>query len=114
MKAKKLIIATCFIVSGCFSKTSMMTQETYSNIQTGTPVKKLVEENGRPYSVETKNGMEEYKYVERVTSGNYLIYENHFTLFVKNGVVVAKTATQEKTPAYDMIYQDDPNHNNYP
>ncbi len=114
MKVKKIVLGLCLVLGSCFSKSSMMTQETFDNVQVGTPIQTIVKENGEPYSVENKNGMQEYRYVERVTNGNYLIYENHFVLYVKGGMVVAKTVTQEQVPAYDLIYQDDPNHNQYP
>lgn len=114
MKSKKWLMAICLIASGCFARSSMMTQETFDSVQVGVPINSVVQEHGDPYAIETKNGMEEYKYIERVTNGNQLIYETHFVLYVKGGVVVAKSSSQEKVPSYDLIYQDDPNHNQYP
>ncbi len=114
MKASKILLALCLLLGSCFSKTAMMSQQTYSDVQIGTPIDTIVRENGEPYSINTKNGMEEYRYVERVTNGNRLVFENHFTLFVKGGVVVAKEVTQETIPAFDLMYQDDPNHHQYP
>ena len=114
MRVKKVLLVTCLVLSGCFSKSAMMSQQTFSDVQVGTPIETIVHENGEPYSIENKNGMEEYRYVERVTNGNRLVYENHFVLFVKGGIVVAKTVTQEKLPAFDLMYQDDPNHHQYP
>jgi hypothetical protein len=101
-----------FLLCGCSSR--MMTLTSYDQIQVGEPIKAVVEKNGDPYGVDTKNGSTEYKYVEKVTSGNRLIYENHYTIYVKDGNVVGKTSVQERRPAYDLIYQDDPNHNQYP
>jgi hypothetical protein len=92
----------------------MMTLTSYDEIRVGEPIATVVEKNGDPYAVDTKNGSTEYKYVEKVTSGNRLIYENHYTIYVKDGSVVGKTSVQERRPAYDLIYQDDPNHNQYP
>ncbi len=91
-----------------------MTQETFATVQVGAPIQNVISENGEPYSIRNKNGMEEYTYVERVANGNELIYENHFILFVQDGVVVGKSTTQERRPPYDVIYQGDPNHYQYP
>lgn len=114
MRVRKWMMAVCLIASGCFAKSAMMTQQTFDSVQVGTPINAVVQEHGEPCAIETKNGMEEYQYVERVTNGNRLMYENHFVLYVKGGVVVAKSSSQETVPAYDLMYQDDPNHNQYP
>ena len=111
---KKYFALAAIIMAGCFSRSAMMTQETYYSVQVGTPISTVIEQNGEPLYTETKDGMEEYHYVERMTSGNRLIYENHYIIYVKDGMVVAKTTSQERPPAFDMIYQDDPNHNQYP
>ena len=91
-----------------------MTQETFAIVQVGAPIQNVIKESGEPYSIRNKNGMEEYTYVERVSNGNALIYENHFILYVQDGVVVGKSTTQERRPPYDVIYQGDPNHPQYP
>jgi hypothetical protein len=114
MKRYGVIIAGLLLFCSCFSRSSMMTQETFSSIQVGTSIQVVVQENGEPYAVDQKNGLQEYKYVERITNGNQLIYENHFVLLVQDGVVVGKTSTREQVPAFGLIYQDDPNHNQYP
>lgn len=109
-----IILGMCVVLCGCYSQSAVMTQDTFSSVQVGTTVQSLVKEKGEPYSIRDKNGMEEYTYIERVTNGNQLIYENHYIFFVKDGIVVGKTTTQERRPAFDLIYQDDPNHNQYP
>ena len=111
---KNWVFIGTFLLCGCFSKHAMMTMQTLDGVQVGSPVATLVQENGQPYSIKTKHGTEEYMYVEKITTGNRLIYENHYTIFVKDGNVVGKTSVQEMVPAFDLIYQDDPNHNQYP
>ncbi len=91
-----------------------MTMDSYDQVQLGSPIAEVVQKNGEPYSINTKRGASEYRYVEKITSGNTLMYENHYTIFVQEGNVVGKTSTQERVPAFDLIYQDDPNHNQYP
>ncbi len=114
MSKNWIVLSVCFIFCGCSSRSAMMTQDSFSSVQVGTSIQTIVQERGEPYSIRDKNGMEEYTYIERVTNGNQLIYENHFILFVKDGLVVGKTTTQEKRPAFELIYQDDPNHSKYP
>ena len=114
MSKNWIVLGICFMFCGCLSRSAMMTQDTFSSVQVGTPIQMIVQERGEPYSIRDKNGMEEYTYIERVTNGNQLVYENHFILFVRDGIVVGKTTTQEKRPAFELIYQDDPNHAKYP
>jgi len=99
---------------GCFSKPTMMTMQSFEEVQIGSSINLVVQQNGDPYTVVKKHGTEEYQYVEKITTGNQLLYENHYTIFVKEGKVIGKTSTQEAVPAFDLIYQDDPNHNQYP
>lgn len=113
-KNRIYVVVVCLLLCGCFSHHALMTQQSFDSIHVGSSIQTVVDSMGEPYSIHEKNGMEEYKYVERVTNGNYLIYENHYTIFVKNGTIVGKTRTQEQVPAFDLIYQDDPNHNQYP
>jgi hypothetical protein len=101
------------LLCSCF-KPTMMTMQSFDAVQVGSSSATLVQENGEPSSIKAKNGTEEYLYVEKITSGNRLLYENHYTIFVKENVVVGKSATQERIPAFDLIYQDDPNHHQYP
>lgn len=114
MSKNWIVLGLCFMFCGCFSRSAMMTQDSFSSVQVGTPIQTIIDQKGEPYSIRDKNGMEEYTYVERVTNGNQLIYENHFIFFVRDGIVVGKTTTQERPPAFDLIYQDDPNHDTYP
>lgn len=114
MRKFNYICIGALLLSSCFSRSALMTQESFSSVQIGSPISQVVEVNGEPYSIDSKGDIEEYTYVERVTSGNRLIYENRYTLGVRNGKVVSKNVKQEKTPPYDLIYQDDPNHNQYP
>lgn len=89
-----------------------MTQDSFGAISLGTPIQEVTSQSGAPYAIHSKGGgIEEYEYVERVGSeSSTLIYENHYFLKVNQGVVVAKRMTREKLPAYDLIYQEDPNY----
>lgn len=110
MRAFLSLLALLFLAS-CFTHSAMMTQETFGTISLGTPISEVVNEVGSPYAIHSKGGgVEEYEYVERVGSENSLIYENHYFLKVSQGQVVSKRMTREKLPAYDLIYQEDPNY----
>jgi len=113
MKCLSLLILLCFLAS-CFSRTSAMTNDTYSSIQLGTSIDSLYSEIGRPYAIHDKpNGVQEYEYIERIRNNRSLVSENHYFLIVENGKVVGKRMSQEKQRAYNLIYEDDPNWDSY-
>jgi hypothetical protein len=97
-------------MTGCFSRTAMMTRENYDTIAIGTPITELQKQIGTPSSVRSKgDDLEEYEYIERITmNGNYTI-ENNYYLEILNGIIVGKRMTSERTPAYNFMYNSDPN-----
>lgn len=105
------ILLLCLM--GCFSRSSMMTYESFDKVQIGTSIASLKSEIGRPYAIHHKDGSEEYEYVERINAGNSLIAENHYFLIVQNGKVIGKYMSRERPPAYDLIYQEEPNYPSY-
>jgi hypothetical protein len=113
---KKWILTTIALLTltSCFSRSSMMTYDNFDKVQIGTPIADLKPEIGRPYAIHHKeSGSEEYEYVERINVGNNLIAENHYFLIVQNGKVIGKYMSREKPPAYDLIYQEEPNYPGY-
>lgn len=108
-----MICVLCIVLLGCFSRSAMMTYTEYDTIQTHTSISQLRIEIGKPYAIHHKNdGTEEYEYIERINSGNNLFAENHYFLIIKDGKVIGKYMTREKPPAYDLIYQEEPNYQN--
>ena len=92
-----------------------MTHSDYDQVQIGTSAAALQEKIGKPYAIHAKeDGKQEYEYVERIDSGNNLIAENHYFLIIQNGKVVGKYMSRERPPAYDLIYQEEPNYPNFP
>jgi hypothetical protein len=113
MKNIAWIVLLCFF-SGCFSRSSAMTGETYSTIQLGTPIESLYPEIGHPYAVHDKpNGVQEYEYIERIRNDRSLVSENHYFLTIENGRVTGKRMTVEKQRAFNLIYEYDPNWDSY-
>ena len=109
---KKIIcLFSCCVLMGCFSRSSAMTGDAFNDIQMGTSVAALEAKVGKPYKIHDKEGgKREYEYVERINMGQCLVSENHYFLVVVNGEVVGKHIKREKSPSYDLIYIEDPNH----
>lgn len=109
-----LYILVFFALTGCFSRPSLMTREVFNDIQVGSDFASLQSKIGRPYAVNSLGEeTEEYEYIERMDVETYLVIENHYFLTVTNGQVVGKRVSQERSPAYDLIYREDPNYDYY-
>ncbi len=110
-----LAIFALMFLAACFSRSSAMTGDNFDNIQIGTPIATVENQVGKPYKIHSKGGnKEEYEYIERIDMGQCLVSENHYFLIVVNGQVIGKYITREKSPPYDLIYIEDPNHPCYP
>jgi hypothetical protein len=108
---KTLTFSLLLFLCSCFTRPALMTRESYDEIQLGEPISEVRNKAGRPYSIRTKGpGKEEYEYIERIDMGGELLYETHYYLLVIDGKVVKKRFKQERPPAYDLIYEDDPNY----
>lgn len=103
------------IAAGCFSNSRYMSYNTFEGIQLGTPIATVESEVGKPYSIHTnKDRAQEYEYIERLDREKYMQAENHYFLVVQDGAIVRKYMTTQWPPAYDLIYQDQPNYPGYP
>lgn len=108
---RTLCLLGLIFLTACFSRTTLMTRETFDSISLGTPISEVVAKAGEPYSIHSKGGgLEEYEYHERLAIDNQFVAEYHYFLKVSQGKVVAKRVVTEKEPAYDLIYQEDPNY----
>jgi hypothetical protein len=110
MKHSYLILGLICLCS-CFSSGPRLTSSTYDSIQLGTPIVSVEQEYGKPYAVHSKGGVKEYEYIERIDLGYNVVTENHYFIVVTDGKVVGKYTKREKPPAYNLIYQEDPNWN---
>jgi hypothetical protein len=107
---KKWPIAMILLMTSCFARSTMMTRGNFENIQEGEPIAEVQKVVGDPYSVrKLGDGSEEYQYIERIDLGMETVEENRYYLIIKNGQVVSKRFNQETPPAYDEIYDGDPN-----
>ena len=92
-----------------------MTYAEYNDIENGASISSVKSEIGEPYAIHNKkDGTQEYEYIERIDTGNNLAAENHYFLIVKDGKVTGKYMKRERPPAYDLIYEDQPNYPAYP
>ncbi len=119
MEANKLtgplLLSLLLFLASCFSRPALMTYANYDSVQSGEPISTVKSEVGEPYSVHNKkDGTQEYEYIERIDVGNNIAAENHYFLIVRDGKVVGKYMKRERPPAYDLIYQDEPNYPSYP
>lgn len=106
----------CFLLvfSGCFSRSAMMTRNTFDDIQIGSTLAEVQPQIGNPYKI-TRKGPElfEYEYIEKINLNYGYIVENHYFLLVNNGSIIGKWVSQEKTKDYNLMYQADPNYPAY-
>lgn len=110
-----VLLFAAFLAAGCFANRTYMSYNAFDDIQIGTPIAVIKSEVGEPYAIhQKKEGAEEYEYIERVDREKYMAAENHYFLIVKNGKVIGKYMKTRWPPAYDLIYQDQPNYPGYP
>jgi len=114
VKVSSALLIVLTVLTACFSRPALMTHSAYDGVQLGTSIAQIQAEIGKPYAIHHKEGVDEYEYIERIDGGNNLVAENHYFLIVEDGVVTGKYMTREQPPAYDLIYQDEPNYPNFP
>ena len=98
------------LLCGCFTRSQVISRSSFDDIQVGSTVADFEKKIGAPYKVrKLSNGCTDYEYIERILMGEEVIEENHYYLRIKNGRVIAKRVNQEIPPAYDLIFDGDPN-----
>lgn len=90
-----------------------MNRSEYETVMLGSSISEVVAELGPPYKIiSLGEGGQEYEYIERLSMNGEFAYENHYYLKVVDGQVVSKRYSQENRPAYDLMYEADPNYPN--
>jgi hypothetical protein len=70
---------------------------------------------GEPYSVKKLgNGGLEYRYIERISMNQELVYENHYYLLIHDGRLISKRFREQTRQPFDQMYRPDPNYPYYP
>lgn len=114
MKPLFLFLSLLFFFS-CTGRLAVITRQDYDCIVLGCSEYELTDCLGEPYAIHCLlYGGKEYEYIERFSMNSQLAYETHYYIRVVNGQVVSKRMCQEMLPAYDLIYQVDPNYPRYP
>lgn len=113
---RSLLIILCIsLLTGCFARCGAVTRDTFDSVFIGSSESDLLDCAGEPYAVhELCGGALEYEYVERLSAGTELMAENHYFFKVVDGQIVSKHIKVEKRPAYDLMYQEDPNYPTFP
>lgn len=115
MKKIHIFILGALLLAGCFGASNAISRDCFDAVILGSTVSELECIAGEPYAVHCVcDGELEYVYIEKLSVGYELMAENHYIFRVVNGHVVSKTIRIEKRPAYDLIYQADPNYPMYP
>lgn len=106
--ARKALLAL-MLFTACASG-AIMTHHDFDAIELGTPIMEVTKKYGNPLKItRQKDGSEVYEYIERLPIGAETVQENNYKLIIKNDQVVSKKYNQELPPAYDEIYDEDPN-----
>ena len=102
------------LLCGCFTRSAMMTRESFDDIQIGTSMATVKERVGKPYATHNKkDGSKEYEYVERIKIGQQLVSENHYFLIVVGDQVVGKRFSETTPSIFRSVYDDEPDFNTY-
>lgn len=109
MKRSIFVMLALFLM-GCFSRTTMMSKEDFDSVTVGTTIADLEAKVGKPDAVYVKGpDRQEFEYVERIGMSTYYSIENKYFIEVMNGVVVGKRMLSKRSPAYEFMYQSEPN-----
>lgn len=103
------------LLCACNARSTAVSRAEFECVLLGTSVSEMTACIGQPYAIHCIcPSVEEYEYIERFSQDNMLAYENHYFFKVVNGQVVSKRMCREDRPAYDLLYQGDPNYPSYP
>lgn len=109
-----LFLAALCLLCACFSRSALMTRDSFDEIQIGANFADVQECSGKPYATCCKSdGTKEYEYVERIKIGQQLVAENHYIIIVLNDQVVGKRFSQTKPTIFRSVYDDEPDFNTY-
>lgn len=99
-------------LASCFCR-SAMSRDTYDSIEIGMSVTDLESLAGEPRDVRSKGSeIDEYEYVERIrvqAQPDHFAVENIYYIDVLHGQVVGKRMVTHRTPAYNILYDTQPN-----
>ena len=98
---KKALLALCTLLAlaSCSLSGRAMTAPDFDRIQKGAPISEVIAEAGEPFNISSpQEGMQQYRYIERIETGPGTISQNTYILTVVNGRVVDKQRTTDARP----------------
>ncbi len=99
------------LLASCFTRPAMMSRDVYDNVAVGMPIGDVEEQVGQPRNIRSKGSdVQEFEYGERIRLNYHYVIENIYYLDVLNGIVVGKRMRTIKTPAYNIMYETEPNY----
>jgi hypothetical protein len=88
-----------------------MSRDVYDTVAVGMPIAEVEEQAGQPRVIRTKGSdVQEFEYGERIRMNNHYVIENIYYFDVLNGIVVGKRMRTVRTPAYNIMYETEPNY----
>jgi hypothetical protein len=97
---KRFIFLFFCLFSAC--NTHMVTMDRFQEVSLGSTVGDLKEKFGAPYAVHKKGeGVLEYEYVERISTGDRLLYLRRYFFDVQDGKVTSKRAVTDREVPLD-------------
>ncbi len=103
------LILSLVLCTSCMTRSRVISRVDFDEIYTGTTATDVIACVGEPYRTYCiPGGREEYEYIERIKLGTNTVFENHYIITFLDGRVISKRFTQERPPAYDIIYRDNP------
>jgi hypothetical protein len=88
----------------------MISKKNFEAIPIGSTVHQLEEQVGKPDAIHSTGlNRQEFEYVERLELNPYYSIENRYFIEIMQGVVTAKRTLSRRSPAYDFMYQGEPN-----
>lgn len=105
-----IIFPICLLFSSCGSSYIGVSRSTFDSIDIGTSSKDIIKQYGSPYKIYSIDiNRQEYEYVEKISVGREPISETRYIFTLEKGVVISKRSEKSFPPAYNAIYNEDPN-----
>lgn len=113
-KSRLAALAYMVLLTGCTSSYFAMTDRSFCGIDMGVSIESVQCQVGDPYAICIReDGAEEHQYIERIDLGGGLVMEKQYFLVVKNNKVISKRLVRRVSPAYNLIYETEPNYSQY-
>ncbi len=108
-----LALPVILLMAGCFHS-HVMSRDVYDCIAIGMPIADVEAQAGQPRDIRSRGSdVTEYEYIERIkiqAQPDHFSVENIYYIDVLQGYVVGKRMVTHRTPAYNVLYDTQPNY----